>query len=82
MRRAHPLTRFRHRLVGQPDHGERRQTRGDLHLSLDIDHVDALECNRIANRDHSVPTPFNLGFETPRAPRPTQTRITHRLQPI
>ena len=44
--RAHPLACLRNRLIGQPDNGEGRQPRRDLHLNVDGPHLDALECNR------------------------------------
>ena len=34
-RRAHPLARFGHRLVAQPDDGEGNIAIGDLHLHID-----------------------------------------------
>ena len=42
-RRAHPLARLRHRLVGQADDGERRQPGRDLHLHVDGAGLDPLK---------------------------------------
>ena len=51
-RRAHPLARFGHRLVGQADHGECRQPRGDMHLDVDVARLDAVKCDRVDMSDH------------------------------
>lgn len=50
--RAHPLAGFTHRLVGQADNGEGRQPRAHLHLDVDIDHIHALEGDRVDVCDH------------------------------
>jgi hypothetical protein len=42
-RAAHPLTRLRHRLVGQADDDESRQARRDTDLDVDRAGLDALE---------------------------------------
>ena len=42
-RRADPLARFGHRLVGQADDGEGRQSRRDLHLHVDRAGLDPLK---------------------------------------
>jgi hypothetical protein len=53
-RRAHPLARFRHRLVGQPDHEERRQSGRHLDLHVDRAGLDALERHGGYPLDHSI----------------------------
>jgi hypothetical protein len=40
---AHPLAGLRHRLVGQPDHGESGQARRDLDLHVDRAGLDPLK---------------------------------------
>jgi len=50
--RAHALTRFRHRFVGQADDHEGGQAAGDRDLRLDLDRVDAEKCHRPYARDH------------------------------
>jgi len=42
-RRAHPLARLGHCLVGQTDDRERRQARRDLHLHVDAAGLDPLK---------------------------------------
>ncbi len=54
-RRAHPLARFRNRLVGQTDDGEGRHPRRHLHLDVDGPDLDALERNRGDALDHVRP---------------------------
>ena len=54
-RGAHPLARFRHRLVGQADHVERRQAGRDLHLHVDGARLDALERHRGDALHHAMP---------------------------
>jgi hypothetical protein len=54
-RRAHPLARFRHRLVGQADDGEGRQARHDLHLHVDRAGVNPLKSYRGNPLDHAAP---------------------------
>ena len=52
-RGAHPLARLGHRLVGQADHVEGRQTGRDLHLHVDGARLDAFErhrCNPLHHR--------------------------------
>jgi hypothetical protein len=51
---AHPLARFGDRLVGQADHGERRQPGDQMHLDIDVDHIDALKCHGVDAGDHAV----------------------------
>ena len=51
-RGAHPLARFRHRLVGQADDVEGRQPGRDLHLDIDGARLDALERNGRDPLDH------------------------------
>ncbi len=46
-RRAHPLARFGHRLVGQADHGEGRQTGADMNMNIDLAGLDTVKRNRI-----------------------------------
>ena len=53
--RAHPLARFRYRLVGQADDGERRQSGRHLHLDIDGPDLDALERHRGDALDHVRP---------------------------
>ena len=52
---AHPLARFRNRLVRQADDGEGRQARRDLHLDVDRARLDALERHRGDALDHASP---------------------------
>jgi len=52
-RRPHPLARLGHRFVRQADNGKRRQPRGDRHLGLDVDDVDAVKRNRANARHHA-----------------------------
>ena len=40
---AHPFAAFGHGLVGQANHGERRDARSDLDLNVHVHHVDALK---------------------------------------
>ena len=54
-RRAHPLARLRHRLVGQADDVERRQPRRHLHLDIDGAGLDALERHCRDALDHACP---------------------------
>ncbi len=66
-RGAHPLARFRHRLVGQADHIEGRHPGRDLHLDVDGADLDALERHGGNALDHDCPCPdatiavFNIG---------------------
>ena len=52
-RRAHPLARFRHGLVGQADDLERRHAGRDLHLHVDSACLDAFERHRCDALDHA-----------------------------
>ncbi len=54
-RGAHPLARFRHGLVGQADHVERRQPGRNLHLHVDGARLDAFECHGGYALDHANP---------------------------
>ena len=54
-RRAHPLARLGHRLVGQADDVEGRQPGRDLHLDVDGAGLDALERHRRDPLDHGSP---------------------------
>ena len=59
-RRAHPLARFGHRLVGKADDVEGRQAGRDLHLDVDRAGLDALERHRRDPLDHvsqTMPAP-------------------------
>ena len=60
-RRAHPLAGLRHRLVGQADNGEGRQTGGDLHLHVDAAGLDALKGYGGNPLDHAAPRLRNRG---------------------
>ncbi len=51
-RRAHPLARFRNRLIRQADDGEGGHARRNLHLHVDRAHLDALERNGGDALDH------------------------------
>ena len=53
-RRAHPLARFRNRLIRQADDGEGGHARRNLHLHVDRAHLDALERNGGDALDHSA----------------------------
>lgn len=55
-RRAHPVARLGHGLVGQSDDGKGRQTRADGALHLDRAGLDPLECDRVGVRDHNFPS--------------------------
>ena len=48
----HSFARFGNGLVRQSDHGEGRQARGDRHLRLDLDDLDAVERHRPDPREH------------------------------
>jgi len=54
-RRAHPLARLRHGLVGQSYDIERRQAGRDLHLNIDGARLDALERHCRDSLDHACP---------------------------
>ena len=54
---AHPLARFRHRLVGQADDIERRQSGRDLYLHVDGTRLDAFERHGGYALHHAVPLP-------------------------
>ena len=56
-RRAHPLARFRHRLVGQADDIVGGHPGRDLHLHIDGPDLDAFERNRGDALDHVRPCP-------------------------
>ena len=56
-RRAHPLAGLGHRLVGQADDGERRQSRRDLHLHVDGAGLDPLKGYGGNALDHAAPLP-------------------------
>ena len=58
-RRAHPLARFRHRLVRQTHDRKRRQARRDLHLHVDRACLDPLKGYGRNPRDHACPSCFN-----------------------
>jgi len=51
---AHPLAGFRHRLVGQADHGKGRQARGDMHLDIHRARLDAVKGDRIDMGNHEA----------------------------
>ena len=51
-RAAHPLLALRHLLVRQADDGEGRHPARHLHLHVDAQHVDALECDGADARGH------------------------------
>jgi hypothetical protein len=53
--RAHPLARFRHRLVRQAHHVELGQARRDLDLNVDRPRLDAFERNGGNPLDHGKP---------------------------
>ena len=53
-RRAHPFAALRDRLVGQADDVERDHARRQLHLAVDIEHVDAVEGDGMNAGDHTV----------------------------
>ena len=59
-RRAHPLARLGHRLVGQTDHVERRQPGRDLDLDIDGARLDALERHCRDPLDHGCPSRSEL----------------------
>ena len=46
-RRADPFTRFRHRLVGQPNDGHRRKAVCQMNLHLDRNGIDAAKGHRL-----------------------------------
>ena len=54
-RAAHPLARLGHRLVGEADDVEGRQSGRDLHLHVDRARLDALERDRGDPLDHRMP---------------------------
>jgi hypothetical protein len=54
-RRSHPVTRLRHRLVGEPDEVEGRQARRDLHLHVHRTRFDPFKCNGGDVLDHRLP---------------------------
>ena len=54
-RRAHPLPRFRHRLVRQTHDRKRRQARRDLHLHVDRAGLDPLKGYGRNPRNHAAP---------------------------
>ena len=54
-RRAHPLARLRHGLVGKSHDGESRHAGRDLHLHIDGPDLDALERNRGDPLNHVHP---------------------------
>ena len=54
-RRAHPLARFGHGLVGQANDGEGRHAGRDLHLHVDGPDLDAFERDRGDPLDHVHP---------------------------
>jgi hypothetical protein len=51
-RGAHPLARFRHRLVAEPDHVEHDLAARNLHLNVDRTRLNALERHRCHPDDH------------------------------
>jgi hypothetical protein len=51
-RRTHPLPALGDRLVRQSDDRKRRQTGCDVHLHVDIQHIDALKRHGMDSRDH------------------------------
>ena len=50
-RRPHPLAALRHRLVRQADDMERRQAAAEMHLDIDLAHLDPVEGDRRNMRD-------------------------------
>ena len=52
---AHPLARFGHRFIAEPDDHEGDIARGDLHLNVDGAGFDALERHRRHARNHVTP---------------------------
>ena len=50
-RRPHPLAAFRHRLVRQADDVERGEPAAEMHLDIDLAHLDAVEGDRRDMRD-------------------------------
>jgi len=61
-RRAHPLARFLHRLVGQADDKESRQAGRNLHLHVDEHRIDALKRYGLNSGDHA-PSPTGRGTD-------------------
>jgi len=61
-RGAHPLAAFSHRLVGQPDHGKGRQAGSQLHLDVDVQHLDAGEGDGTDTCDHANAPDVSLPF--------------------
>ena len=59
-RRAHPLARFRHRLVAEADDGEHHIAIGDLHLHVDRPSLDAFERDCRNPDDHGMNSFFSL----------------------
>ena len=53
--RAHPLARFRHRLVAKPNHQKQHGAAGNLHLHIDGPRLNALKRNRGDTHDHFPP---------------------------
>ena len=53
-RAAHPLPAFRHRLVGETHHRERRHARADVNLHVDRQRLDALEGDGLDVGNHAA----------------------------
>ena len=53
-RRAHAFAGFGDRLVRQADDIERHHARRELHLAVDIEHVDAIEGDGVDAGNHAI----------------------------